>query len=85
MTSLYHFDPHFSVHFYVTPSHTRPGIKERFLNDLQLATAELLKIGKVKLEGSAAIYGMAQTLPDTGLVSEMAVQFLDALYTTKIE
>ena len=28
------------------------------------------------------MYGMAQSLPDRGLVDELAHQFIDALYTT---
>lgn len=31
----------------------------------------------------AAVYGMAQTLPDRGLVNEMCEQFVDAMYSTK--
>ena len=31
----------------------------------------------------AAIYGMAQSIPDKGLVEELALQFLDAIYSTK--
>ena len=37
----------------------------------------------VFLSFQAAVYGMAQTLPDRGLVWEMTTQFVDALYTTK--
>ena len=33
--------------------------------------------------GSAAIYGMAQTIPDRGLVNHMTWIYLDALYATK--
>ena len=30
----------------------------------------------------AAVYGMAQTIPDRSLVSEMGARFIDALYVT---
>ncbi len=32
----------------------------------------------------AAVYGMAQSLPDRGLVDEMVLRFMDSLYTTEI-
>jgi sphinganine-1-phosphate aldolase len=32
--------------------------------------------------GSAAIYGMAQSLPDRSIVDEMTRMYLDSLYTT---
>ncbi|XP_059087966.1 sphingosine-1-phosphate lyase-like [Tigriopus californicus] len=72
------------VHLYVIPMHTQEGVKENFLKELRSVAATLLTRPKdTKLEGRAAVYGMAQTLPDRGLVDEMAQQFLDTLYTTK--
>ena len=83
--------------------HCREGIKEKFLADLKVCAAEMLRKPKEKLEGrvirsilcssfhwwadvanpfQAAVYGMAQTLPDKGLVEEMASLFVDALYNT---
>ena len=32
--------------------------------------------------GSAAIYGMAQTLPDRSIVDQMTRAYLDSLYAT---
>ena len=32
--------------------------------------------------GSAAIYGMAQTLPDRSIVDQMTAAYLDSLYAT---
>eukprot|EP00095_Tigriopus_kingsejongensis_P003316 maker-scaffold612_size124412-snap-gene-0.23 protein:Tk03316 transcript:maker-scaffold612_size124412-snap-gene-0.23-mRNA-1 annotation:"sphingosine-1-phosphate lyase 1-like isoform x2" len=72
------------VHLYVIPMHTQAGVKENFLKDLKEVTQYVLGQPKnQKLEGRAAVYGMAQSLPDRGLVDEMAHQFLDTLYTTK--
>lgn len=72
------------VHLYVIPMHTQKGVKENFLKELRAVVDILLTRPKdTKLEGRAAVYGMAQTLPDRGLVDEMAQQFLDTLYTTK--
>ncbi len=31
----------------------------------------------------AAAYGMASSLPDRGIVDEMVLRFMDALYSTK--
>ena len=40
-----------SIHFYVTPMTTQPGVKEKFLKDLETATAECVKEGMKDLEG----------------------------------
>ena len=35
-----------------------------------------------ELTGRAAVYGMAQTIPDKSLVSELVTGFMDVLYST---
>ena len=53
---------------------------------MQCPVSQLLKSDRTCCDFSlllqAAVYGMAQTLPDRSLVKEMANQFIDALYTT---
>ena len=35
-----------------------------------------------ELTGKAAVYGMAQTIPDKSLVSDLAAGFMDIIYST---
>ena len=79
---VFHVILYFSIHLYITPMHTQEGIKERFIQDLKEVAAQMIKNPDLKDEGRAAIYGMAQKLPDRNLVKELAESFIDALYTT---
>ena len=40
-------------------------------------------LNPVQLTGRAAVYGMAQKIPDRSLVNDLAANFLDILYSTK--
>ena len=62
---------------------TQDGIKERFISDLKEVTLKLVKLPPKGWEGQAAMYGMAQSLPDTHLIDEIAERFVDTLYSTK--
>ncbi|CAI2165892.1 18055_t:CDS:2 [Funneliformis geosporum] len=57
---------------------------EQFLRDLRESIKEIKEIKESdpnrKLSGSAAIYGMAASLPDKSIVNEVACGFLDALF-----
>nr|CAG8535919.1 10233_t:CDS:10 [Entrophospora candida] len=56
---------------------------EQFLNDLEDSINEIKSTtnNNKKLSGTAAIYGMAASLPDGSIVNEVACGFLDALYS----
>ena len=41
----------YSCHIYVTPMHTKPGIKERMLADMRDSARELMAKPKEKLDG----------------------------------
>ncbi|XP_077999226.1 sphingosine-1-phosphate lyase 1-like [Glandiceps talaboti] len=71
------------VHLCVTILHTKEGIADMFLDDVKLCAENLLKSPKTKAEGQAAIYGLAQTLPDRSVISEVVTAFLDACYKTE--
>ncbi|ROT83742.1 putative sphingosine-1-phosphate lyase 1 isoform X2, partial [Penaeus vannamei] len=73
-----------SIHIAVTVLHTHPGVAERFIKDINELSAELLANPPKDSGGSAALYGMAQSIPDRSLVGEMAWCYLDAVYSTKI-
>jgi hypothetical protein len=67
------------VHLCVTLRHTRPGVAERFLEDLRAAVAHVRQSPGEK-GGMAPVYGMAATLPMRGLVGDMLKRYLDVLY-----
>lgn len=71
-----------SIHLCVTMVHTKPGIADRFIADFERCTAEILKTPNAKCEGQAAIYGLAQSIPDRSIVSELAGCFFDGYYST---
>lgn len=69
------------VHLCVTLRHTQPGVKERFLQDLAAAVAEVRKAPQAE-GGMAPVYGMAATLPLRGVVSNFLKAYMDVLYRT---
>ncbi|XP_013384760.2 sphingosine-1-phosphate lyase 1 isoform X2 [Lingula anatina] len=71
-----------SVHLCVTLLHTKPGVADHFLQEVRQCTAAILKDPNAKCGGMGAIYGMAQSIPDRSLVSEMVHCFLDGTTST---
>lgn len=71
-----------SIHLTVTSMQTQEGIVEQFVKDVQEAVIEIMKDPKSDGDGKAALYGMAQRLPDRSMVAEFACAFLDACYST---
>lgn len=69
------------VHLCVTLRHTQPGVKERFVEDLQAAVAEVKNAPEAE-GGMAPVYGMAATLPLRGVVSNILKAYMDVLYKT---
>ena len=69
-------------HICVTLMHTRAGVAEQLLHDMREVAAELLASPSSKSTGQAAVYGMAQALPDRTLVGDIAKHYLDAYYST---
>ena len=69
------------VHLCVTLRHTQPGVKERFVEDLQAAVAEVKQAPEAE-GGMAPVYGMAATLPLRGVVSNILKAYMDVLYKT---
>ena len=69
------------VHLCVTLRHTQPGVKERFVEDLQAAVVEVRNAPEAE-GGMAPVYGMAATLPLRGVVSNILKAYMDVLYRT---
>lgn len=54
----------------------------RFIVDLREMTNLCLQDPRSCDKGSAAIYGLAQSLPDRSIVDKLAWTYLDSLYIT---
>nr|XP_060624829.1 sphingosine-1-phosphate lyase 1 [Anolis sagrei ordinatus] len=73
-----------SIHICLTLLHTKPGVAEQLLKDIRECIKEIMKDPKAKTTGMGAIYGMAQTIPDRSMISEIAGGYLDCLYCTDV-
>ena len=69
-----------SIHLCVTLLHTQEGVADRFIRDTKECTAEIMKNPKAESTGSAAVYGMAQSIPDRSIITELACGFMDLYY-----
>lgn len=72
-----------SIHLAVTVLHTQSGVADKFISDVREISEDILKNPPEDVGGSAALYGMAQSIPDRSLVGELAWCYLDAVYSTK--
>jgi sphinganine-1-phosphate aldolase len=68
-----------AVHICVTLRHTRPGVAERFLADLEGSVDAVLSQPAAR-EGLAPVYGLAATVPFRGMVNDLLRKYLDLLY-----
>lgn len=71
-----------AIHICVTLLHTQSGVAERFVSDVKELTEKAMADPKACDTGSAAIYGMAQSLPDRSIVDQITRAYLDSLYST---
>ena len=46
------------------------------------AVAECMKLPDKSAEGMGVVYGMAQSIPDRSIVSDIACQYLNSIYDT---
>ena len=67
------------LHLCTTLRHTRPGVAERFLTDLR-ASVEYVKDNPSDQGKSAPLYGMANTIPDRGVVDDAMKRYMDGWY-----
>ncbi|XP_006630863.1 sphingosine-1-phosphate lyase 1 [Lepisosteus oculatus] len=73
-----------SIHICVTLLHTKPGVAESFVKDVKECVAVIMENPQEKTTGMGAIYGMAQSIPDRSMVTEVSYGFLDCLYSTEL-
>merc|ERR1712212_935629 len=57
-----------------------PGVADKFIKDVAEITAEIIKDPSKSQAGSAAMYGMAASIPDRSIVEDLTGVFLDSLY-----
>uniref|UniRef100_A0A914E360 sphinganine-1-phosphate aldolase n=1 Tax=Acrobeloides nanus TaxID=290746 RepID=A0A914E360_9BILA len=69
------------VHLMVTLNHTKEGVVEEFLSDCREVVKNIVDNPSKKAEGAAALYGMAQKIPDRSIVREFANAYLDTCYS----
>ncbi|MCU0846916.1 MAG: aminotransferase class V-fold PLP-dependent enzyme [Spirochaetes bacterium] len=67
------------VHICVTLRHAEPGVAARFIRDLRSAVAHVKKHPSERGD-MAPVYGMAATLPDRSIVSDLLDRYMDILY-----
>ncbi|XP_062257672.1 sphingosine-1-phosphate lyase 1 isoform X2 [Platichthys flesus] len=73
-----------SIHICCTVLHTNGEVADNFIRDVKEQVAIILKNPKEKTTGMGAIYGMAQSIPDRSMVTEISQGFLDCLYSTEV-
>ena len=74
-----------AVHIAITLRHTRPGVGQRFLADLDEAVEETREAGGEATTGAAPMYGMAATFPARAAVGEMITRYIDRIYEVEEE
>ncbi|XP_077561332.1 sphingosine-1-phosphate lyase-like [Haemaphysalis longicornis] len=70
-------------HLCVTLLHVSENVADRFLKDMRQCTADILRAPRKPSSGQAAIYGLAQSIPDRSVVEELAHAYIDACYSTR--
>jgi sphinganine-1-phosphate aldolase len=68
-----------SFHLCATLMHTKEGIADEFLKDLREG-AQHCRENPAPPTGSAAMYGMSQSIPDRSLVDDICRSTLDCFY-----
>jgi sphinganine-1-phosphate aldolase len=71
-------------HLAITQRQTQPGVADRFIADLKTSVA-YAKENELSGEGMAPVYGMANSIPFRGMVSELLKRYIDVLYKVKGE
>uniref|UniRef100_A0A8C7H6J0 sphinganine-1-phosphate aldolase n=1 Tax=Oncorhynchus kisutch TaxID=8019 RepID=A0A8C7H6J0_ONCKI len=59
------------------------SVAKQLISDIKEQVALILKNPNEKTTGMGAIYGMAQSIPDRSMVTEISRGFLDCLYSTE--
>lgn len=68
------------IHLCVTHLHTREGVAEKFVTDVEEIVDMLLKNPQEDLKGKMAIYGTSAAIADRSIVGEVTKRFIDSMY-----
>ncbi len=68
-----------SLHMMITAAHEK--VAEPFISDLRESVQEVIANPKASSEGTAAMYGMAASLPDRKAVDGFVLDFMDEIFT----
>lgn len=68
-----------AMHLCITLRHTRPGVRERFIEDLNESITTVRRESG-NSEKRIPIYGLAAGMPFRGLVTDLLKQYMDMLY-----
>lgn len=71
-----------AFHICVTLMHVQEGVADAFLDDFTACVSECMKLPDKSAEGMGVVYGMAQSIPDRSMVSDIACQYLNSIYDT---
>jgi sphinganine-1-phosphate aldolase len=73
-------------HICVTRMHVRPEVIDQLLNDVRELSEQLMNEPNTKpsADSQAAVYGLAQSVPDGSLLNEFAHHYLDIYYRTRL-
>ncbi|UXI15777.1 Zinc finger protein 658 [Sarcoptes scabiei] len=71
-----------AVHICLTMMHVPENVIEEFIVDLKNSIKICMSEPKKKTTSAGAIYGMAQSIPDRSMVSDIACQYLNAISST---
>lgn len=72
-----------AIHICLTNQHTEQAVLNQFVKDVKESVNICKKEPNPKNDGRGVIYGMAQRIPDRSLVSSIAFQYLNSLYSTE--
>jgi len=67
-----------SLHMMITAAHEK--VAEPFISDLRESVEEVIANPKASSEGTAAMYGMAASLPDRKAVNGFVLDFMDETF-----
>ncbi|XP_065344894.1 sphingosine-1-phosphate lyase [Cloeon dipterum] len=71
-----------AVHIAVTHMLTRPGVADRFIDDVKTIVQDLVKNPPTDLGEKLALYGTAASIPDRSIVREFTRLFLESMLYT---
>jgi len=70
------------IHMSVTHTHTKPGVADQLLKDIEELTKALIAKGSEYVSEAVAVYGVSQSIPDRSIVGEIASAYTECCLDT---